>query len=90
MRGMNHVMVSGTVEDPLFDETNSGTDCATFRLVVEGNGGFITAIRCNAYGPTLVQICRSHMAAGCRAEVYGELMKRKELTEVRIKEVVFI
>ncbi len=92
MKGFNKVMISGIVSESIFDKTkNNGTDCCSFKISVESRSGFETTVRCNVYGPVLVEQCHDYIANGCYVIVEGHLMQRGiNLTEVRVEKMVFV
>lgn len=98
MRGINKVIVSGTVSGQSnFAETPSGSPCGSFFVVSNrhSGGGAVVSVtaKVNVYGDNLVRICQSKLREGVYVIVEGELMNRSAAradTEVRAREVIFV
>jgi single stranded DNA-binding protein len=98
MRGLNRVILSGNVGGSiLFKETDKGTPACSFSLASDrhSDGQIVTTwVKINAFGPGLVDVCKTNIEKGVYVLVEGELMNREGklgmLTEVRLHNIVFL
>lgn len=95
MRGLNRVIISGSVDgDVQFSKTSGGFDFCSFFVASDRPGSQGTVVTCRAkisvYAETLIVLCQTALADGVYVIIEGELMSRNDgdSLSVRARDIV--